>query len=306
MPVMIFLAAGAVALSVPLLWWAVASSRHPGSAAAHNLGVRAERTDLRSLLLDQSAGERFRPVIQALAASTTRITPRGMLDRLEQKIARAGRPARWPLERVLAAKLILSAAILVPTGSVWVSSPSRLSASLTIAGTALFFWLPDAVLGLKAAERQKAIQRRLPDTLDQMTICVEAGLGFEGAMARAGEKGEGPLAEELVRTLQEMQVGATRAQALRGLMDRTGIPELRRFVIALLQAESYGMPIADVLRTQAAEHRDRRRQAAEERALKIPVKIAFPLILCILPSIFIVTLGPAGLRLARLFAGGSL
>ena len=139
-------------------------------------------------------------------------------------------------------------------------------------------------------------------TLDQITISVEAGLGFEAAMARAAKTGEGPLTEELSRALSEIQLGSARQQALRGLVDRTNVPELRHFVLAILQAENYGLPIAHVLRIQAKELRVKRRQRAEERALKIPVKIVFPLAVCILPTLFIVILGPAAIRIFEFFS----
>ena len=125
-----------------------------------------------------------------------------------------------------------------------------------------------------------------------MTIAVEAGLGFESAMARAGRNGKGPLAEELVRTLQDIAVGQPRREAYLALADRTGVADLRRFIRAVVQADAYGVSIADVLRTQAQEMRLKRRQRAEEKAMQIPVKVIFPLILCILPTLFIVLLGP--------------
>ena len=160
------------------------------------------------------------------------------------------------------------------------------------------YLLPDLLLSNAATNRQKRIRLELPDTLDQMTIGVEAGLGFEAAMARAGRSGDGPLAEELVRTLQEVQAGMSRADAMRGLAERNDVAELRQFVLAVRQAETYGIPIAQVLRAQAAELRVKRRQRAEEQAMKLPVKVIFPLVLCILPAIFVVVLGPAAIRVA--------
>ena len=141
----------------------------------------------------------------------------------------------------------------------------------------------------------------MPDTLDQMTIAVEAGLGFDSAMARAGKNGKGPLAEELVRTMQDIQVGQSRRQAYESLASRTGVPDLRKFVRAIIQADLYGISVADVLRTQAAEMRMKRRQRAEEKAMQIPVKVIFPLMLCILPVLFIVLLGPAAMDIVAAF-----
>ena len=159
--------------------------------------------------------------------------------------------------------------------------------------TVVAYFLPELLLYSRGQERQQAIQLELADTLDQMTIAVEAGLGFESAMARAGSNGKGPLAEELVRTLQDIAVGQPRREAYLALAERTGVVDLRRFIRAVVQADAYGVSIADVLRTQAQEMRLKRRQRAEEKAMQIPVKVIFPLILCILPTLFIVLLGPA-------------
>ncbi|MDP9429224.1 MAG: type II secretion system F family protein, partial [Actinomycetota bacterium] len=133
-------------------------------------------------------------------------------------------------------------------------------------------------------------------------IAVEAGLGFESAMARAGKNGKGPLAEELVRTLQDIGVGQPRREAYLALAERTGVPDLRRFVNAVIQADQYGVSIADVLRTQASEMRLKRRQRAEEKAMQIPVKVIFPLILFILPTLFIVVMGPAVMDIIAAFS----
>jgi tight adherence protein C len=132
-----------------------------------------------------------------------------------------------------------------------------------------------------------------------MTICVESGLGFDAALQRVGERGSGPLAEELGRTLSELSMGVTRREALGALVERTDVDELRRFVLAVRQADEYGLPVARVLRVQAGQLRARRRLEAEERAMKIPVKIVFPLVTCIFPSLFVVLLGPAVIRIVR-------
>jgi len=305
-PLPIVFAAVAVTLSAALLWWSFAGSRQAVSRAGTNLmqGLKGP-TDLRAIMLTTSAGDRaLLPLVQGIANLVRRVLPAGQLAALDTKIALAGRPAEWPLERVLAAKVMLGVAGLVIGGLSVSSNPGLRSVGFAAAAAGLGLFGPDMVLARRSRERQGRIQRALPDTLDQITICVEAGLGFEAAMAKSGSNGDGPLAEELVRTLQEMQLGATRGQALRALLDRTDAPDLRRFVLALVQAESYGLPIADVLRTQAAELRVKRRQRAEEHAMKIPVKVIFPLVLCILPTLMIAVLGPAGIRMSRFFSGG--
>jgi tight adherence protein C len=136
-----------------------------------------------------------------------------------------------------------------------------------------------------------------------MLISVEAGLGFETAMARAGQYGKGPLAFELTRTLQDMQVGRSRREAYQALATRTDVPDLRAFVRAVVQADIYGIAIAKVLKTQAKQMRIKRRQRAEEKAMKLPVKVLFPLMFCILPVLFIVIIGPAAINVMKNFAG---
>ncbi|BAS16289.1 type II secretion system protein [Arthrobacter sp. Hiyo8] len=168
----------------------------------------------------------------------------------------------------------------------------------------LGYFIPDLMLYSKGQERQKAMQLELANTMDQMLISVEAGLGFEGAMARAGENGKGPLAEELVRTLQDMQVGRSRRESYLALAERTNIPELRSFVQAVIQADTYGIAISRVLRVQAKVMRVKRRQRAEEKAMKLPVMVLFPLLLFIFPVLFIAILGPAIINAIATFSRG--
>jgi tight adherence protein C len=163
--------------------------------------------------------------------------------------------------------------------------------------------LPELLLYSRGIERSEMITLELADTLDQMTIAVEAGLGFDAAMARAGDNGTGPLAEELVRTLQDIQMGQSRRRAFESLANRTDVQDLRRFIRAVIQADSYGIAIADVLRTQAAEMRRKRRQRAEKKAMEIPVKVIFPLMICILPVLFIVLMGPAAMDIVEALSG---
>lgn len=298
------LAAAAVATAGPLLWWALASDRSVRSNVRDNLSAGlGPPSDLHDLRLRASASERaVQPVVAALAARARRLTPWGLAERLEQWRMLAGANPTWPVERILALKLLLGAGATVAFVSVMLFYPSPLRFFVGLGLTALAFFAPDVYLHSRGLERQDRILLALPDTLDQMTVAVEAGLGFDAAMTRAGRSGEGPLADELIRTLQDMQIGRTRREALLGLLDRTDVSDLRQFVHAVLQAEQHGVPIAQVLRVQASELRLKRRQRAEERAMKIPVKVLFPLVFCIFPTLFIVILGPAGIRIARLFS----
>jgi tight adherence protein C len=302
-PVSVIIAAAAVALSIPVLWWALATARTAARASVSRevlAGPQSTTTDLRQALLERSAQERaVKPLFSGLIGVARRLTPVSWVEALEQRISLAGRPSAWPIERVLVVKVLLGIVFFL-LGFMLFADQRTFGWLLIWAGmSALGYFAPDLLLHSQAQKRQDTLGKELPDTLDQMTIAVEAGLGFESAMARAGQTGDGPLAEELVRTLQEIQVGVPRGRALRNLADRTDQADLRHFVLAVIQAESYGIPVADVLRTQAKEQRVKRRQRAEEHAMKIPVKIVFPVLLCILPTLFIVILGPAAIQISR-------
>ncbi|TRW43805.1 type II secretion system F family protein, partial [Georgenia yuyongxinii] len=227
--------------------------------------------------------------------------PAASLRALDRLHARAGRPAAWPLDRLVAAKLALAAASAVVTLLLVAAAPGPVPVLLGAVTTVVLYFLPELLLLSRGMERRERIQAELADTLDQMTIAVEAGLGFDSAMARAGQNGTGALAEELLRTLQDIQLGQARRQAYEALATRADVPDLRRFVRAVVQADAFGIAIGDVLRTQAGEMRLKRRQRAEEKAMQIPVKVIFPLMLCILPVLFIVLLGPAVMDIMQAF-----
>jgi tight adherence protein C len=237
-----------------------------------------------------------------LYATARRVTSAGMVRRLERLYVRAGRPADWPMARLIVGKLVL-AVVIGLLGLLYLKKEASLLALMVaLVATVVAYFVPELLLHSRAQKRSEQIQLELADTLDQMTIAVEAGLGFEAAMARAGRNGKGPLAEELVHTLQAIQVGHSRRQAFDSLANRTDVADLRRFVRAVIQADMYGIAIADVLRSQAREMRLKRRQRAEEKAMQIPVKVIFPLMLCILPVLFIVLLGPAAMDIVKVFS----
>ncbi len=285
LPSLVLAAALAVGLAVPMLGWAVLV--RPSAAA------NAARANLARGLGPDPAGGRAARTRAPLGARLVRaLTPRGTFTRIDRLLVGAGRPAAWPLGRVVAAKLVLAAAAGTLAVLVVGAKPQPLFVVAMALTTVVSYFVPELLLSSRGQERRDAIGRELADTLDQMTIAVEAGLGFESALARAGRNGTGPLAEELVRTLQDIGVGQPRREAYLALAERTGVDDLRRFIRAVVQADAYGVSIADVLRTQAQEMRLKRRQRAEEKAMQIPVKVIFPLILCILPTLFIVLLGP--------------
>lgn len=300
MPIQVIIAAIAIAGSLPLLVYGVAGAG--GTLSLRGKRKAAPVADMYQISLERSAADRlFRPLVGGLAGRLRRLTPRGWIRSLERKVQLAGMPP-GKAERVLAVKMVVAVAGVLAT--LWAmvamgTTPGLLVGILALGG----YVAPDLSLGSRARERQQRIQIELPDVLDQIMISVEAGLAFEAALARAGKTGTGPLAAEIMRAMQEIQMGVPRRTALNSMASRTDVPDLRNFVFAVVQSERYGLPIAHTLRVQAAELRDKRRQRAEERAFKIPVKIVFPLIFCIFPSLFIVLLGPAGIRMWRaLFA----
>jgi tight adherence protein C len=172
--------------------------------------------------------------------------------------------------------------------------------------TVFGFFMPTMFLSSKIQRRQDAIIKKFPDALDLMSICVDAGLTFDGAMAKVDEKWDDDLAREYGRVIYEMQLGKSRRQALRDMSDRMEVPDVTSFVAAILQADQLGVSIGKVLRIQSEQMRIRRRQRAEEKAHQAPVKMLFPMVFLIFPSMFIVLLGPAGFQVLRSSALGGV
>jgi tight adherence protein C len=279
----------AIGLSVLLLAWAVLTG--PGRARQRTVANLTRGLNLPGTpaAAPTTEGQPAGP----LEAFARRLTPAVSVRMMDRLLSRAGRPAAWPLEYVLVLKPLLFGAFGAVSLAYVSAAPGGLRVLIACTVTGVGYFLPELLLHSRGQERSQQISLELADTLDQMTIAVEAGLGFDSAMARAGKNGTGPLAEELVRTLQDIQVGRSRREAYGALAERTAVPDLRRFVRAVIQADTYGIAVADVLRTQAGEMRLKRRQRAEEKAMQIPVKVIFPLMICILPVLFIVLLGPA-------------
>jgi tight adherence protein C len=290
-PAPVLAAALAVALAVPLAGWAVLARPRTTTVLARANLVRG---------LDP-VDDGDRPGTSVGTRLARLLTPPGTVARIDRLLVGAGRPAAWPVERVVAVKPLLAAAMGAVALLMVSSRPHPLLVAMMSTATVVAWFVPELLLISRAQERREQIGLELADTLDQMTIAVEAGLGFESALARAARNGRGPLAEELVRTLQDIGVGQPRREAYLALGERSGVDDLRRFVRAVVQADAYGVSIADVLRTQAQEMRLKRRQRAEEKAMQIPVKVIFPLILCILPTLFIVLLGPTAMKVMQGF-----
>jgi len=240
------------------------------------------------------------PALRGGGKFLQRLTPAGVLDRLRKEVVYAGSPPGWDAERVLAMKVLTTAGGVVGVlilGKYVGKLHNFQVIVLMLLGLFVGYYLPEWILRSKSGKRQHAMQRALPDALDLLSITVEAGLGFDAAMGRVARQAGGPLGEEMHRVLQEMQLGKSRSEALRDFGERSSISELKSFVLAMVQADIFGISIAKVLHVQANEMRIKRRQRAEEQAQKVPVKIIFPLILCIFPSLFVVLLGPAAITI---------
>jgi tight adherence protein C len=267
--------------------------------------VEVRPTDLRNRELARPARERLlRPFYNAALALGRRFTPAGASEAISRKLVMAGSPASWDADSVLACKVggfafgaAVGSLILFGLG---LALPIRVVGflALCLAG----YYVPNVVLTNAVQRRQANIRNALPDSIDLLTICVEAGLGFDAALAHVSKNTTGPLAEELYRTLQEVQLGRSRKEAMRNLAARSNVPELSAFVLAMVQADIFGVSVASVLRIQSGEMRVKRRQLAEERAMKVPIKVLFPVLFCIFPALFVVILGPAVMRIAAVFA----
>lgn len=287
------IALGAIlAIIVPityLVWSVAATDRVALRNIQANLGQRARNAAPQNL-----AGE-FSDIARKIA-------PVGYIAWLDKQLAGLGRPKEWPIERLLIVKFLLALGLGIVGLLNFLASPAPARFGILIAALAFGYFAPDLLVRTNAEKRRAKIRQELPNTLDQMLISVQAGLGFEAAMARTAQNGSGPLADEMTRTLQDMQVGRSRKEAYLAMSDRVDVPDLRSFIRAIVQADAYGIAIAKVLKVQAHEMRLKRRQRAEEHAMKIPVKILFPLIFFIFPTLFIILLGPAVMNIVAAFS----
>lgn len=284
--------------------------------------------ELRRSIVERLAG----PVAEKLVALVNRRTPREAKENLRRRLAQAGylgggrmQVADFMALRVLLVVVIPGAALLLLGGqslAVWMAAVlsgraaglapgaagadvvAGLKTALVTAGVlaALGYLGPELFLRRAVEKRQRLIRKQLPDALDLLTVCVEAGLGFDAALAKVVEKMKGPLPEEFARTLQEVRLGKPRRDALRDFGKRVGVEEVSTFVAALVQADQLGVSIGKVLRLQSEQTRQKRRQRAEEQAMKAPIKMLFPLVFFIFPALFVVLLGPAVIQIFQTFA----
>jgi tight adherence protein C len=297
----VFLAVFTLALSVQSL---LLERRRAYRTLQAIRAVELRPGDLRNRELARPARERLlQPLYGAALAVGRRLTPAGSREATRRRLVMAGSPTSWDADRVLVAKVAGSAFGALAGAAVLALGRTVPLGLLGLAGLGVLGYLaPNFVLANAVQRRKASIRQGLPDSIDLLTICVEAGLGFDAALAHVSKNTTGPLADELYWSLQEVQLGRGRNEAMRNLAARCDVPELSAFVLAMVQADVFGVSVANVLRVQAAEMRVKRRQLAEERAMKIPIKVLFPVLFCIFPALFVVILGPAIMRIAAIFA----
>ena len=294
------LVAGVAALAILLIFVGVAGGTpvDPVQARLTQLGTMQAK-NLEELELQAPLFERtIRPLAGRLSSYVARVTSTSFTQQTEKRLALAGNPGDLRVADWLGIKAVgaivgggLFFLLFVFPGLIAVPFPVNFA--MILVGVMFGYTIPEFWLGGRVRARQKAILLQIPDALDLLTISVRAGLGFDGALGKVVEKLKGPLTDEFRRALAEIRVGKARRDALRDIIPRTDVPALSNFIGAVIQAEQLGVSISKVLQVQSEQLRIERRQRAEEMAAKAPIKMLFPLVGCIFPSLFIVILGPA-------------
>ena len=262
---------------------------------------RGDVSSLEEIELSQPFSERvIVPVLNRVGEISARFTPQKAIQNTARQMELAGNP--WPIDAAtfLAIRFVLGVVLCLLMVWTFAGAPgwSTTDKAMFIAGGTIGgFWLPQIMLSTRVTRRQKEIRKAMPDALDLLTICVEAGLGFDAAMSKVAEKWENELSLAFARTIREVQLGKVRREALKDMADRLGIPEMTSFVAAIIQSEQLGVSMAKVLRIQSDQMRVKRRQRAEEEAHKAPIKMIIPMALLIFPSILIIILTPAVIQI---------
>jgi len=292
-PLAVWLSAASLVAALRMTWYVVATGRQTKSA--RQLLNRPGGPSLRDFTLDRTAGaERLADgLLDRLRELGRRLTPVGFAVETDRRIGRAGMTGQWSADRWIAMKGLLSLSVFFLLFILAVARSAPVLIMIAASLAALSFFIPDLVLVRRGANREAEIQRQLGDILDQVLIAVEAGASLDSALERISSGSEGPLQSEFRRVLQDIAFGMSRKEALQSMIERTTLPELRTLLTAMSQSEEHGLAIGQILRVQASEIRDKRHRRAEEAALKVPVKIVFPLILCILPCLMSIIMGPA-------------
>lgn len=264
--------------------------------------AKGEAVDLRKLELSQPFTERvIYPIARKLGELAIKFTPQNALTSISRRLELAGSPAKLDPTMILAMQFIAGLTFGGLIALVFTVGPTNTGAGQVLLFSVLFaalgFYFPQLWLTSQIGKRQKNIRKAMPDALDLLTVCVEAGLGFDAAMAKVSEKWENELSLAFARVIAEIQLGKIRREALRDMADRIGLAEMTSFVAAVIQSEQLGVSLAKVLRIQSDQMRIKRRQLAEEEAHKAPIKMLIPMGLLIFPSLMIVLLTPAALKL---------
>jgi tight adherence protein C len=267
-----------------------------------------EVTSLEDIEMRQPFADRVvLPLLQRIGELSTRFTPQKVLENTSRKLEIAGNPGRIEAATFLASRFFVAIFFGGLMLAIGLFAPNRWPLGtvvlVVLVFTGLGFFFPQLWLQSRINARQLDIRRALPDALDLLTVCVEAGLGLEAAMAKVSDKWQSQLSLAFLRAIREIQLGKARRDAMRDMAERIGLPEMTSFVAAIIQSEILGVSLAKVLRIQSDQMRVRRRQLAEERARQAPVKMILPLALLIFPSILIILLTPAAIQLSRAFAG---
>jgi tight adherence protein C len=310
MPVIALVVAGAAALAILLIVVGLAGSSpvDPVQARLTQLGSMQAR-NLEELELQQPFLERtLRPLAAGLSGWVARITSASFADRTQKRLALAGNPGDLRVADWLGIKAIAAfvfAALFFALAAFVLGAGVSGGLIMGLIGLVFGYIAPEFWLGGRVRKRQKAILIMVPDSLDLLTISVRAGLGFDAALGKVVEKLKGPLTDEFRRALAEVRVGKARRDALRDIVPRTEVSALTNFIGAIIQAEQLGVSISKVLQVQSEQLRIERRQRAEEMAAKAPIKMLFPLVGCIFPSLFIIILGPAIILIALNLGGAS-
>jgi tight adherence protein C len=298
----LFVGAAAIAAAMVMLLFVFTLGSGTTTGVARSLAMIEERVSSKEVGRSElAANDRLViPFFGSLKRLALRLSPSGTAQRLSRLLDLAGNPANMTVEKLFGFK---GAGVLLG------GFLGLLFGGLTIKGmffgalgATAGFMLPDLLLMNTGAKRQEVLRRGLADALDMLTVCVEAGQGFDGAILQVAKSVEGPVAGEFARVLAEIQIGKSRGAAFSSLSARTKVPEIRTFVSALVQADRLGLPIGSVLREQSVQMRLIRRQRAEEKAQKVPVKILFPMLLCIFPALFIVIIGPGAIQMMDAFS----
>ena len=303
-PALLFPVVAVFTAAIALFVWIGNGVVRAQKAAIDRLGVYGKTGTIREETLTRPLAERaIAPIVLGMGKVLNRFTPLGYMNKLQHKLLLAGSPGNLDAPSLVVIKVFTTIfGIVLAFFAQRVAGSAFQRLVLIFFPIVLGFFGPDAWLSRKVEERRSAMQRSLPDVLDLLVISVEAGLGFDSALARVVSTVPGALTEEFFRMLQETRVGVSRRDAMRHLMERSDLDELRSFLLAMMQAEAFGVAIARVLRVQADEMRVKRRQRAQEKAFAAPVKIVFPLVFCIFPALFIVLLGPAAIQISETFA----